>query len=123
MKTKHIGLLLSAFLLIFLLSSCEEEKDWSEDYDIDFPVSTISSVSPLQQTIGGEVTISGENLEHVLFVSLGNLRCDIVSQTTGTIVVTIPENAEKSYMSVENKYQRVYVFEDEKFTPIAPSTE
>jgi len=117
MNIKYISLILFACFLFFGLVSCEE-KEWSENYDIDYPVSTITSVSPMQQKIGGEVSITGSNLEYVLYVSIGNLRCVIKSKNTDSIVITIPANAPKDFISIENIYMRKFVYEKEVFIPI-----
>ncbi len=117
MNSKYISQILFACILFCGLLSCQE-KEWSEDYDIDYPVSTVASFAPTQQKVGGEVTITGVNLEHVLYVSIGNLRCTIKSKNSTTIVITIPANTPKSYISVENVYMRKYVYEKEVFTPI-----
>lgn len=117
MNTKYINLILFACLLLFGLQGCEE-KEWSEDYDINYPVSTITAVSPVQQKVGGEVTITGTNLDLVSSVSLGNLRCVIKSKNAGTIVITVPGNAQKNFISVENLYKRVFMYEKEIFIPI-----
>jgi len=117
MKTKFISYILFAIVLFWGLQSCEE-KEWSEDYDINYPVSTITAISPLQQKSGGEVTISGTNLDLVSFVSLGNLRCTIKSKNSATIIVTIPNNAQKNFVSVENIFMRKFVYEKGIFVPI-----
>lgn len=114
----YIKNIIPVFLIVIGLLSCTEEKPWSEDYDIDYPVSTISSVSPMSQIVGGEVTISGANLEHVLVVRIGNAECDITSQSAGSITFTVSEFAQTDYVSVENLYMREFVYEEDQFVTI-----
>jgi len=118
MIKKYISLIVFVSVLLTGLTGCYKEKEWSEDYDIDYPVSTITNVSPMKQNIGGSVTITGTNLEHVTSVSIGNLRCEITSQSTSSIVFTVPEDAQNNFLSVENKYGRVFVYEENVFVPI-----
>lgn len=111
----YIKKIIPVFLIVIGLLSCAEEKPWSEDFDIDYPVSSISSVSPMAQTIGGEVTISGANLEHVLVVRIGNSECTITSQSAGSITFTVSDFAQTNYVSVENLYMREFVYEEAIF--------
>lgn len=99
------------------MAGCKE-TEWSENYDIDYPVSVISTISPLQQKIGEEVTITGKNLEDVVAVSLGNLRCDIKSKTNENLIFVVPKNAQKDFVTIENIYMRKFVFDQEVFTPV-----
>jgi hypothetical protein len=108
--------IIPVFLIVFALLSCREDKEWSEDFDIEYPVSTITSFSPTAQAVGGDITISGTNLEHALFVRIGNAECEIKSKTSTSIVVTVSEFAQdKDFVSVENIYTRQFVYETELF--------
>ncbi len=111
----YIKKIIPVFLIVIGLLSCIEEKPWSEDFDIDYPVSSISSVSPMSQAIGGEVTISGANLEHVLVVRIGNAECTITSQSAGSITFTVSDFAQTNYVSVENLYMREFVYDEAMF--------
>ena len=105
-------------LLTSLTTSCYKEKEWSEDYDIDYPVSTITNVSPMKQNIGGTVTVTGTNLELVQTVYIGNLSCEIQSQSSTNIVFIVPGAAQRNFVSVENKYQRLFIYEEAVFEPL-----
>ncbi len=120
MIKKYLSLIVFVTVLLTALTGCYKEKEWSEDYDIDYPISTITSVSPLEQTIGGSVTISGTNLDMVLTVNIGASNCEIVSQSSTSIVFTVPGTADKDRVSVTNKYDRKFIYEDGFFTPIQP---
>lgn len=118
MIKKYISLTIFISVLLTALTGCYEEKEWSEDYDIDYPISTITSVSPMEQDIGGSVTITGTNLEHVLIVNIGPVNCDIVSQSSSQIEFTVPGAAQKDRLSVTNKYDRQFVYDEGFFTPL-----
>jgi hypothetical protein len=119
MIKKYISFLFIS-LLMTALSGCYEEKEWSEDYDIDYPISTITSVSPMEQTVGGLVTITGENLDIVLTVNIGAVICEIVSQTSTQIVFKVPAAADKDRVSVTNKYDRQFIYKEGFFIPVEP---
>jgi len=120
MNKKYLSLIVFITVLFTALTGCYEEKEWSEDYDIDYPISTITSVAPLEQTAGGSVTISGTNLDLVLTVNIGASYCEIVSQSSTSIVFTVPATASKDRVSVTNKYDRQFIYEDGFFVPIEP---
>jgi len=118
MIKKYISLIVFISVLLTSLTGCYKEKEWSEDYDIDYPVSTITDVSPMKQNIGGSVTITGTNLEYVQSVNIGNLSCEIQSQSSTNIVFIVPGAAQRNFVSVENKYARLFIYEQEVFEPL-----
>ncbi len=68
MKTnfkKQISILSLVLSSMLIFSSCEE-KPWSEDYDIEWPVTTIENVTPLTAAPGDVLTITGQNLNYTL---------------------------------------------------------
>ena len=122
MKTnikKYISVWTLIFSAILIFSSCEE-KPWSEDYDIEWPVTTISSVTPLTGVPGDIVTITGTNMEHATSVYIGASVCTPIAgtQTPTQLQITVPETVGTGgEVSVLNVYRRRYVYTGGRFTP------
>jgi hypothetical protein len=107
--------------MIALTAGCEEVKEFSADYDIPWIVSTISNVTPLQAPAGAQLTITGENLgaDFVPAINffIGTLSCEVVSQSSTTVVIIVPEGiSEPSDVSVRNLHNRTFVY-TEQFRP------
>ncbi|MDR0348276.1 MAG: IPT/TIG domain-containing protein [Tannerella sp.] len=126
MKTYKYPVFLALFVLLWALVGCnEDEMDFSEDYDIPWIVSVISSVSPLKGAPGTTITLNGENMGADMVaadgVKIGIETCTIVSQTATSIVVTVPDftAANPLEISVSNLHNRTFVF-GEQFTPELP---
>jgi hypothetical protein len=118
MIKKYISLIVFISLVMTSLTGCYDEKEWSEDYDIEYPISTISSVTPMEQSVGGSVTISGTNLDVVSAVHIGTVSCVITSQNSTQIVITISGVVEKDLLSVTNKYDRKFIYDGGFFIPV-----
>lgn len=121
MKTNHIktytlaGVLLC--LVMLALSSCHD-REWSEDYDIEWPVTTIESVEPLQGPPGSILTVTGKNLDFTYIFRIGSFECEVVEKTAAQLRVKVPEALlEPSSISVYNLYRRTFEFEG-TFTPV-----
>ncbi|MDR0537057.1 MAG: IPT/TIG domain-containing protein [Tannerellaceae bacterium] len=107
--------------LAMLLASCSSNTDWAEDYDIEWPLSTIESVSPLAAAPGATITITGKNLQHTYYIYIGTFACDILSKSESTVKAKVPEQlTEKSPISVYNLYRRTFVFDGGLFSPTRP---
>ena len=103
------------------LTCCDDEKEWSKDYDIVWPVSTITGFSPTTAAPGETITITGTNLDHVFLVHIGSLSCQIANDTRTATQLTItvhPQVTRPSEVSVTNRYDRKFVFKEGLFTPI-----
>ncbi|KAA6329365.1 hypothetical protein EZS27_021822 [termite gut metagenome] len=108
----------SLVCLLFLLTCCNENKDFSTDYDIEWPVSSIESISPAQQTVGENIEVTGKNLQHTYNFYIGSIGCEIVSKSENKLVVKVPLNViEESTVSIINLYNRTFTFSG-KFTPL-----
>lgn len=114
---KHIfkTAIASVALSMVFLQGCEE-KQFSEDYDIDLPVSEIIDFNPKNQTVDNIVTVYGENLDMVTNLSIGNVSCEIISQESETLVFKVSRSAEVGNIAITNKYRRTNIAE-EAFTP------
>jgi hypothetical protein len=77
MKTNIKTHLLWTFLcfMVLMLTSCSEDKEWSEDYDINWPLTTIESVQPLSAAPGDIITVTGENMQFTNVFYIGSFAC------------------------------------------------
>ena len=108
-------------LMALLVVGCSDDKEWSENYDIKWPVTTITSVSPMSAGPGDVLTISSENMQHTYMFYIGTYECDILSRTPTQITVEVPAQlTERSLVSVLNVYNRRFEFTEGLFTPILP---
>ncbi|PWJ44597.1 IPT/TIG domain-containing protein [Sediminitomix flava] len=102
-------------------SACQEEE--AQQYDIEWPIPVITSVSPETVNIGGDITIMGEVLQHTDRVYIGNTPIaeadiNIVSETE--MVIKAPRKFEPAAVRLENKYERVASLDSVEVTPIYP---
>ncbi|MCI1647890.1 MAG: IPT/TIG domain-containing protein [Bacteroides sp.] len=124
MKTKYYFIIVCIAIGGLLYGcSANDEFDFSKNYDIPWIVSTITSVSSLEGASGTTIIISGENLGSDLVpntgIKMGTEICTIVSQTSTSVAVIVPNFAstEPVEISITNLHNRKFVFES-KFTPI-----
>jgi hypothetical protein len=104
-------------LAVLALTSCRDEA-WSEKYDIEWPVSTITSVQPLSAPVGSILTVTGENLDFTYIFRIGSFECEVLEKTASQLKVRVPASVtETSTVSVYNLYRRTFEY-PEKFTPI-----
>ncbi|PWD99391.1 IPT/TIG domain-containing protein [Marinilabilia rubra] len=108
---KSISFLL--LLMAGLFTGCQD-KEWSEDYDIEWPVSEISQISTNEAQIEDVITITGTNLDYVNDVLVGNTTCEIIEDESSASQLTfkLPRRVESGNVSVRNEYDRTYVFEE-----------
>ncbi|MCU0403659.1 MAG: IPT/TIG domain-containing protein [Chitinophagaceae bacterium] len=90
-----------------LLLGCTK-KDFSEDYDIDWPVPVITNVSPVKQTIGQNITITGEKFEKLSKVTIGTpeIEAKVISSSATSIVVEVPRTANTGPVTVSTLYKQ-----------------
>ncbi len=107
LTTKHIFRWLGLTMLIgILLSGCQRETPFGENYDVDFPLPTISSIEPATVEVGQQVTIKGSNLDRVIELEVGQTRRvikneDIVSKSATEVVIQVPRLAEAGPITVK----------------------
>ncbi|MDR1644831.1 MAG: IPT/TIG domain-containing protein [Tannerellaceae bacterium] len=106
--------------LAALASGCaEDNNEWSKDYDIEWPVSTITGIQPTSAAPGDSVTVSGTNLHFTYNIYIGSFECVIGTRTETQLRVAVPANVtEPSVVSVFNLYRRTYEYTDVLFVPI-----
>jgi hypothetical protein len=72
----------------------------SADFTVILALPEVTSISPGRGDVGTEVTIRGTNLDNVTDVEFGGVAATIVSQTSTSLVTTIPAGAASGVISV-----------------------
>jgi hypothetical protein len=92
MKFTNIKLLILATVLLLLDWSCTQEREYSEDFDIAYPIPAITDFSPKEQLIDAQVVISGQNLEKANRVTVGANQAEakILSKTNDKVTIQLP---------------------------------
>ena len=109
-------LMLTAFL------GCKEDED--QIYDINWPVPEITGISPEQQMIGDNLTITGNEFTKITRIWVGGVEIteeNVVSKSETEIVVKVPRAAGLGPVELENVYEKRDVSET-NFTPAYPVT-
>ncbi|MDR1500177.1 MAG: IPT/TIG domain-containing protein [Tannerellaceae bacterium] len=110
---------LTTIVMLTLAGCADDNNEWSKDYDIEWPVSTITAVQPLQAAPGDLITITGVNLQHTYYFYIGSFDCEVVNKSETSLTIRVPALVtEASSISVFNVYRRTYVYPDGLFTPI-----
>ncbi len=86
--------------------SCTDDVTYGENDDINFPASILESFEPKVAYVGEQVTILGEKLDLVERVQIGNVDCEVVSQSEGEIVFNIARLASRDKITIINSYSR-----------------
>lgn len=96
------------FAMIAALFFACEDKQWSEDYDIQWPVPVINSLSSEEAFVSEEITITGKNLDKVSKITLSGQECEIVegSASDTQIKFLIARRASSGEVVVRNIYRR-----------------
>lgn len=89
------------------------DKNFSEDYDINFPVAKVFSTSNATPFVDDEITLKGENLQTATSINIDAYKFTVVSTSAdGTsVVVKVPRSIDAGNISTTNKYKRVNVSE------------
>ncbi len=93
--------------LLLSVTSCSD-KDWSENYDINWPVPQITSLSKSGAVaIGSQLVIKGANFADAT-VSINGAECTVVSVSAdeSELTVTLPRIFEEGPVEVFNVYKR-----------------
>lgn len=78
-----------------------------EEYDINYPVPNITSLSATTDTVGKTLTLRGTNFEKLNSVNFGTMKAEVVSSSATEIVVKIPRQATSGPVTVRNLYKKV----------------
>jgi hypothetical protein len=122
-KSRLFSLLL-ALVGFSTLWACQKEKIFGEDYDINFPVPTVATVSTKSALIGSTVTLNGTNFDKVTSVKVGAEGAEgkIIEKTATSITVQLPRVFSKGPFTVTNSYKQTSVSEA-TIEPIFPDIE
>lgn len=114
----------SAWMMIFAVlltfNGCKEDE-YSENYDINWPIPQITEFSPTTSAIETELTIKGNNLDKANRVTIGTVNAEILSKSATEIVIRVPRLAANDVIRVSTLYKREAV-SVEKFVPEFPTT-
>lgn len=119
---KYRFLLVIATITI-AFSSCVKEDEFSKDFDIEWPLPTITSISPETAEVGTEVTIEGTNLDKTTSVKIGGtkLSAEILEKTATSVRFVVPRRTVTGTIRVATAYKREFETES-AFTPTYPET-
>jgi hypothetical protein len=110
MKKNIIKIALIA--VISALSFSCEESVFSDESNINLPVSTITEISNETPFVGDQITLVGTNMEAVSSVAVGPFVFKIISQNSDNMVVEVPRQIVSGPITVINKYKREFVTKD-----------
>ena len=113
---KYNRIVINILLSICFLVGCDD-KEFGEDYDLTLPVSVITDIKPVTEYIDGEVILTGENLDDVTSVFLGNVSCEILEVQENGLKIKIDRSAERNKISIINKYKKEFE-SSQYFTPL-----
>lgn len=116
-SVKRIAFLIPAIVIVF--TYCTKSKEFSEDYDIDWPVPVVSKLSTVKDTIGKTLVITGEKFEKLTKVTIGNpeTEANILLSSANSITVRIPRQVSAGPVTVYTNYKQKGV-SAEAFTPV-----
>lgn len=109
------------FVAVMALVACEKEE-FSEDYDIPWPIPTITAVSPETAEIESQVTVAGTNLDKTNVIRIGTAQAEIVSKSATEVVLKVPRVVDPGIINLTTSFKRDAT-STVTFTPTYPATE
>lgn len=94
-----------------LTFSCEESV-FTDDSNINLPVSTVTEISNQTPYVGDQITLEGTNMDAVTSVAVGPYTFEIISQSENSMVVEVPRQIESGQLTLINKYKREFTTTD-----------
>ena len=93
--------------------ACKEDHVFSEDYDIDLPVPTITSFTPATAEVGTLVTITGTNLDKTSLVTVGaeGVAAKVTAISPTSVTIQLPRVFSPGPISLSTSYRRTVVSE------------
>ncbi|PKB17290.1 hypothetical protein [Flavobacterium sp. 5] len=110
MKNNIIKIVLIAVISV-LSYSCEESV-FTDDSNINLPVSTITEISNETPFVGDQITLEGTNMDVVTNVAVGPFVFKIISQNDDSMIVEVPRQIESGPITIINKYKREFTASD-----------
>jgi len=104
---------------VILFLGCTKSKNFSAEYDIPWPVPVITSFTPVKDTVGKTITITGSHFEKISKITIGmpETQADIISSTPTSIVVKIPRTVAVGPITIYTNYKQT-VASTVVFTPV-----
>lgn len=120
-KWGNLKLIMMLFTLLGLAVTACEDPEFSEDYDIPWPLPVINSFSPKEAMIGSEVTVNGTNFEKTSRVYIGDVDTEFELISGTEIKLVVPRVVDIGKIKVHTAYKRDALSE-ESFVPQFPKT-
>jgi hypothetical protein len=100
-----------ALIAVFsiLIYSCKDEAPFSQDYDINLPAASVTSISNESPFVGTQIVLKGTNLNTVNSVSIGTSVFKIIKSYPDSLRVEVSRSAETGPIDLMNKYKRSYI--------------
>ena len=93
-------------IAISVLFGCTK-KDWSSDYDVQFPLPVVSGFSPANARVGDTIVISGNTLSNIDNAWINDQGAKIVSTSDSQLKVVIGAGSKTGKIKVRNVYRQV----------------
>ena len=88
---------------------CKKDDPFSKDYDINFPVATVSTISDEKPFVGDTIKVEGENMTSVQSIAIGAYTFKIIEKTNTYLMVQVPRIVEGGVFTIMNAYKRQFV--------------
>ena len=103
---KITNYLILTVMIALLITSCEKEKQWSKDYDINLPVPEVTSASETRVNINDTFIVQGIfNQVTSVTIGGGNAQIKSISNDSTEMVVKALATSNSGYLIVENIYK------------------
>jgi hypothetical protein len=118
---KHLNFLIVIILTLVTASGCQVDD---VEYDVNWPVPTITNVSSYNDFLSSTITLTGNfaSIKNVYFGGVAGEDLEVASDE-GSLQITVPRtmDVEGSPIIVTNEYSQVFI-SVENFVPIIPET-
>lgn len=106
-------------LVLLIIAGCTKVKNFSTDYDVNWPVPVITSISSVKDTIGKTIVITGTSFDKLSKVAMGNpeTQADIITSSANSITIRIPRTVSTGPVTVYTNYRQKGV-STQLFTPV-----
>ncbi|MCD6090237.1 MAG: hypothetical protein J7J72_01940 [Bacteroidales bacterium] len=104
---KNTIYLILTVIISLLVTSCDKEREWSEDYDIHLPVPEVTSASATRVSINDTIIVQGV-FNYITNVTIGggNAQIKSISSDSTEMVIKVLATCNSGYLIVENVYKK-----------------
>jgi hypothetical protein len=97
-------------MIIIMITACSKDEPYGTDYDIKWPVPTITGISPSDTAVvSSEITITGTGLDKVMTLTIDNRTVTLGDKTETTLKATLPRKFNTSKLTMTNLYRQTIV--------------